>query len=47
MYIFSPYMYPEDISKEIGIRYKGKMVKGGSSLFIFVNKGKIVKVFLY
>lgn len=47
IYMFSPLLYPEDISEAIGFKYNGDIVPDDTYLFLFVNKGSIVKQYTY
>ena len=43
LYIFDSMLYPEEVSKTLGVKYNGNIVPEGKSLFIFIENGKIVK----
>lgn len=47
LYIFPNWTSPEDVEKEIGFRYNGKIVKDDNYLFLFVNENKIIKKYTY
>lgn len=47
LYIFSPLAYPDDVTKEIGIKYEGDIVPEDRYLFLFVYDRKIVKQYIY
>lgn len=47
MYIFYPLVFPEDIEKDTGIPYDGGVVPDDTYLFLFVNRGEIVKKYNY
>lgn len=47
LYIFSPLMYPEDVTKEIGFEYGGDIVPDDTYLFLFIDEHKIVKQYIY
>lgn len=42
LYIFDSMLYPDEVSKALGIKYEGKIISDGNSLFVFVYKGNIV-----
>ena len=43
LYIFDSMLYPQEISKELGVEYNGDIVPEGKRLFIFVRNGDIFK----
>lgn len=47
MYMFSPLLYPEDITKEIGVNYKGGIVPDDNYLLLFVKDSMVVKEYPY
>lgn len=43
LYIFDSMLYPEEVTKALGVNYNGKIVNEGKSLFVFMRNGIIVK----
>ena len=47
MYMFSPLLYPEDITKAIGFTYKGGIVPDDNYLLLFTKDSMVVKEYPY